>query len=362
MLPPARRGGRRVEKEVVGAHRHQLFEPLPHQLRRAVDARGVGALGVVIDRGEPAVGVGPRHVGALVHRHEHPLRDRVGRRIAPGLFQRLPAGSGRIARRRRCSTRPSPSSRRRPSRRGVPRPGGRPPSRSADAAVAPVLAPSCRPRAGRSAAEVDRGLGPQFPDQLDSFAKAPDAALGRHLELGIVVIAPDTDAENGTAVAHITEVRPLVRDMDRVVDRQHDDRGAEADFGRDRRRIGQHHDGIEAEDMVQGVFGHPQIAKPQRLGALGDLAQDPHAERVGDRWGRDMPSRILSFNAMLWASSLLCLAARAGDCRRKGHTFSISSICAPSGASRKRRTRRPLLGAISSSMRPRCLHLAKAPV
>ena len=75
-----------VEKEMVGAHRDQFLEPLAHLLRRAVDARGVGAFRVVVDLGEPAVELGARDLGAFVHRHEHALRGREGRRIVVRLF------------------------------------------------------------------------------------------------------------------------------------------------------------------------------------------------------------------------------------------------------------------------------------
>src|SRR5262249_12410253 len=39
----------RVEQQMVGAHRNQFLEPLAHLLGGAVDTRGVGALGVVVN-------------------------------------------------------------------------------------------------------------------------------------------------------------------------------------------------------------------------------------------------------------------------------------------------------------------------
>ena len=51
---------------MVGAHRDQLLELLANLFRGAVDAAGVGALGVVIDLGEPAMEFGARHLGPFV--------------------------------------------------------------------------------------------------------------------------------------------------------------------------------------------------------------------------------------------------------------------------------------------------------
>jgi hypothetical protein len=72
-----------------------------------------------------------------------------------------------------------------------------------------------------------------------------------------------------------------MRDVDRVVHRQDDDGSAEPDRRRDRSGIGQHHHGVEAENMVEGVFGHPQIAEPKRLGALRDPDHCRDVDRLG---------------------------------------------------------------------------------
>ena len=90
-----------------------------------------------------------------------------------------------------------------------------------------------------------------------------------------------------------------MRDHRRVMHRQHHHRGAEADFRRHRRGVGQHDDGVEAEDVVEGVLGHPQVAETERLGALRDRFTDAMSIGSGERWGSDMPSGILSFKAML---------------------------------------------------------------
>src|SRR5262249_40813763 len=62
-----------VEEQMIGAQAHQLLQLLAHLGRRAVDARGVGAVGVPIHDAEPAVHLFARHVGPIVHRQEHAL-------------------------------------------------------------------------------------------------------------------------------------------------------------------------------------------------------------------------------------------------------------------------------------------------
>ncbi len=123
-------------------------------------------------------------------------------------------------------------------------------------------------------------LRPQRLDHVEFFAKPRDAAFLRYLELPVVVLAADADAEDRPAVADIVEAGPLVRDHQRAVDLQHDDRGAEADFRGHRRRIGQDDDRIEAEHMVERVLGDPQIAEPERLRPNCDLAHRRHVDRL----------------------------------------------------------------------------------
>ena len=72
-----------------------------------------------------------------------------------------------------------------------------------------------------------------------------------------------------------------MRDVNRIVHRQHDDRRAKADRRRDRGGIGQHHHRVEAEHVVEGVLGYPQIAEAERLGALCDPAYRFHIDRLG---------------------------------------------------------------------------------
>jgi hypothetical protein len=158
----------------------------------------------------------------------------------------------------------------------------------------------------------------------------------------------EAQAEDGAPIADVIEAGPLVRDMDRVVHRQYDDRRTEPDRRRDRGGIGQHHHRVETEDVVESVFGYPQIAEPERFGALRDPSHHCHVDWLGRAVRQRHAQRNLVFQghaARLYA----------------GLTFSINSIWAPSGASRKQ-TRRPLFGGNSSRTRtPLSRSLAIAP-
>ena len=43
--------------------------------------------------------------------------------------------------------------------------------------------------------------------------------------------------------------------------------------------VGQDHAGVEAEDVVERVLGHPQIAESERFRAFGDPAHRCHVDR-----------------------------------------------------------------------------------
>ena len=121
---------------------------------------------------------------------------------------------------------------------------------------------------------------PQRADHRQFLAEAGDPALFGYLELPIMVLAPEPDAEDRPAIARIVETRPLMGDHQRAVHRHDDHRGAETDGGGDRRRISQHHHRVKAEDLIQGVFGDPEVAKAQPLGALGDPPHRRHVDRL----------------------------------------------------------------------------------
>src|SRR5207237_10592784 len=105
------------------------------------------------------------------------------------------------------------------------------------------------------------------------------------------------------------------------------------------------------EHVVEGVLGYPQIAEAERLGALCDPAYRFHIDRLGRavrQGGADRDFVFQSHAAHPFSDYAGC-------------TFSISSIWAPSGASRKQ-TRRPLFGGNSSRTRtPFSRSLAIAP-
>ncbi len=128
---------------------------------------------------------------------------------------------------------------------------------------------------------VDFLLSPERLDYLHALAKAAHPMLHRHLELPVVVLAAEAEAENRPAVAHVVERRELAGHVARVMHGQHHDRDTEAYPRRDGGGVGQDHAGVEAEDVVERVLGHPKVAEPQRLGALGDPAYRRHVDRIG---------------------------------------------------------------------------------
>src|SRR5438876_6960882 len=71
-------------------------------------------------------------------------------------------------------------------------------------------------------------LGPQGLDELDSFTKAPHTALAWYLELCVVLITAQADAEDRSAIARAVECRDLVRDMNGSQDGRKAHRNANA--------------------------------------------------------------------------------------------------------------------------------------
>src|SRR5205807_7477596 len=72
-------------------------------------------------------------------------------------------------------------------------------------------------------------LGPQGLDELDSFTKAPHTVVAWHLELCVVLITAQADAEDRSAVARVVEWRDLVRDVYGIVDGRIDHRFADTE-------------------------------------------------------------------------------------------------------------------------------------
>ena len=108
-----------------------------------------------------------------------------------------------------------------------------------------------------------------------------------------MVVAAQAQAEDRAAVARVVERGDLVRDMDGMVDRQDDHGDAEPDRRRDRGRVGQDHDRVEAEDVVERVLGHPQVAEAECFRALRDLAHHRHVDRIGRAVRQRYPERDL---------------------------------------------------------------------
>ncbi len=67
---------------------------------------------------------------------------------------------------------------------------------------------------------ADLRLGPQRLDELDPLPEAPHAVLPGHLELRVVVVPAQSDAEDRPAVAHVVEGGHLVRHVDGIVNGQ----------------------------------------------------------------------------------------------------------------------------------------------
>ncbi len=123
-------------------------------------------------------------------------------------------------------------------------------------------------------------LGPQRTDHRQFLAETGQPALLGHFELAVMMLAAESDAEDRPTVARIVEAGPLMRDHQRTVHRHNDHRAAETDRRGDCGGVGQHHHRVEAEDAVQGIFGDPEIAKPQGLGALSDAPHRPDIDRL----------------------------------------------------------------------------------
>jgi hypothetical protein len=128
---------------------------------------------------------------------------------------------------------------------------------------------------------VNAFLRPQSADQLDLFAKTAHAPGFGHAELLVVVLAPQPNPKDCPSAAQPVERRPLMRHRHRTVDRQHNDRRTEPNPLCHRCRVGQRANRIEAGDVVQRVLGDPEVAKPERLGALRHRAHRRHIDRIG---------------------------------------------------------------------------------
>src|SRR5262249_14741426 len=125
----------------------------------------------------------------------------------------------------------------------------------------------------------DRAIGrPETPDDLHALLEDPLVVLERHL--AGQVLAPIVAAAGGeldSAAAQQIERGPLLRDADRMMQRQHGDRGREADMPGPRRDVGQHEIGTgenaeRAEVMLTDPRGvHAKLLRVERFdGDVGD--------------------------------------------------------------------------------------------
>src|SRR5262249_15251257 len=133
---------------------------------------------------------------------------------------------------------------------------------------------------------VDFRLRPQRPDDLDASAKPAHAPFHRDLKIRVVMLPPETNTENCTAVAHVVERRHLVSDMARVMHRKHGYRNTEADSPGYGSRIGKDHAGIEAKHVVQSILRDPKIAEPELFRALGTPLDGRHVDWIGRAVGK----------------------------------------------------------------------------
>ena len=140
------------------------------------------------------------------------------------------------------------------------------------------------------AAVRDRAISrPQTADQLHAFLEDPLVVLERHLEGQVFApIVAATSRELHPASAQEIEGGPLFGDADRVMQRQHGDRGGQPDVRRPGGDVGQHEvgtgeDAEGAEVMLADPRGvHAQLLRVERLGGdVGDeLVRRPRVVQI----------------------------------------------------------------------------------
>jgi hypothetical protein len=96
-----------------------------------------------------------------------------------------------------------------------------------------------------------------------------------------MVLASEAESQNRTPAAHVIERRELVGHMAGIVHRQHHHRDGEANPRRHCGRVREDQRGIEAEDVVERVLGHPQVAESECFGTLRNVTNRRHVDRIG---------------------------------------------------------------------------------
>jgi len=123
-------------------------------------------------------------------------------------------------------------------------------------------------------------LRPERLDQFDLFTKPGHARGDRNLKVAVMVLPAEANRQNRPSSTGEIQRRPLMRHHQWAVDRQHHHRRADPDAARERGRVGQDHDGIEARPLVHGVFRDPEVGKPQLLGPASDGRDRRHRQLV----------------------------------------------------------------------------------
>src|SRR5437667_458621 len=139
------------------------------------------------------------------------------------------------------------------------------------------------------ALEGDARLGPQALHEREPFREARRPAHRVETERGVDArVAAEPDADREPPAAQVIERRQALGEVDRASQRGEQDRGAEPQTLRARRRVREEHDRLEAPDPAQDLLDDPGTLKTERLGARQELADATHVERplhdgLGDR-------------------------------------------------------------------------------
>src|SRR2546425_725639 len=278
-----------VQHEKAGARRNDRGEPVD-ALPGVAPHRHLGRqLGLAVEGAEPLGEPPPRPRAVAVDRDVDALAERERRGVAPGLLEDAAQELDLVEERRR-------------------RGGAR-----ADEAVAELhgaadrvgvvpAEPERRVRLlqglrlqGRVveleelALEGDALLGPQTLHEPESFGETLRASRRAQTERRVdprVAAEPDPDGQ--APPAQVVERREALGELDRAPQRGEQDRGAEPQPLRARRRVREQRDRLEALDRAHDLLDDPRALKAQRFGTrqrpahLADVER-PRPPRRGNR-------------------------------------------------------------------------------
>src|SRR3989441_7500506 len=278
-----------VQHEEAGARGNDLEEPVDALPGVAPHRHLGGQLGLAVEGAEPLGEPPPCPRAVAVDRDVDALAERERRGVAPGLLEDA-AQEFALADERR--------------RRGGAR---------ADEAVAELhgaaerigLVPAeperrvrllqglrlqgCVVELEELALEGDGLLGPQTLHEPEPFGETLRASRRAQTERRVdprVAAEPDPDGQ--APPAQVVEGREALREVNRAPQRGEQDRGAEPQPLRARRRVREQRDRLEALDRAQDLLDDPRALKAERFGAqqeLADLADVERArqQRLGNR-------------------------------------------------------------------------------